>query len=143
MDEPTPSLAGEMEALRRTYAALNLNDIPAAVKAFDPKIEWTEPAEYPLGRTYHGRSEVQAHMSQARASWAEGSCEPERLVVVGDKIIVFVYVRVRLKHETEWREGCLADVYTFHDGKAIEMRAFADRRKALEWAGVKAASDAD
>jgi hypothetical protein len=42
----------------------------------------------------------------------------------------------------EWREGRLAHVYTFRNGKAIQMRAFADRRLALESAGVKA-SDAD
>jgi hypothetical protein len=57
-------------------------------------------------------------------------------------IKVLVYVRVRLKHETEWREGRQADVYTFRNGKAIQMRVFADRQQALEWAGVKA-SDAN
>ena len=55
---------------------------------------------------------------------------------------MFVYVRVRLKHNTEWHEGRLADVYTFRNGKAIQMRAFADRRQALEWAGANA-SDAN
>jgi ketosteroid isomerase-like protein len=50
---------------------------------------------------------------------------------------VFVHVRVRLKDSTEWHERRLADVFTFRDGKAIQMRAFADRRQALEWAGVK------
>jgi len=33
-------------------------------------------------------------------------------MVVGNRIIVFICVRVRLKHETEWREGPIADVYT-------------------------------
>jgi hypothetical protein len=138
MGKLTPPLAAETEALREAYAALNRNDIPATVKAFDPQIEWTEPAEYPGGGTYHGHAGVKAHLSQSRGSWAEGSCEPERFIVAGDQIIVFVYVRVRLKHNMEWHEGRLADVYTFRNGKAIHMRAFTDRRQALEWAGVKA-----
>jgi ketosteroid isomerase-like protein len=138
----TPSLAAETKALREAYAALNRNDIPAMVEAFDPQIEWTELAEYPEGGAYHGRAEVEAHISRAREQWAEGSCEPEKFIVAGDKVIVFVYVRARLKHEAEWREGRLADVYTFRNGKAIQMRSFADRRQALEWAGVKD-SDAD
>jgi hypothetical protein len=137
MGRLTPPLAAETEALREAYAALNRNDIPAAVNAFDPQIEWTEPAEYPGGGTYHGHAGVTAHLSQARGSWAEGSCEPERFMVAGDKIIVFVHVRVRLKDNMEWHEGRLADVYTFRNGKAVQMRAFADRRQALEWAGVK------
>jgi hypothetical protein len=44
--------------------------------------------------------------------------------------------RCGLKHETEWREGRHAAVYTFHNGKAIEMRIFDDQREAFEWAGV-------
>ena len=142
MDELTPSRAAETEALREAYAALNRNDIPATVKAFDPQIEWTEPAEYPGGGTYHGHAGVKAHLSQARETWAEGSCEPEQFIVAGDKIVVFLYVRVRLKDNTEWIEGRLADVYTFRNGTASQMRAFADRRQALEWAGGKA-SDAN
>ena len=141
MGKLAPSLAAETEALRQAYAALNRNDIPATLKALDPQIEWTEPAEYPEGGTYQGHAGVKAHLSQSRAKWAEGSCEPDRFIVAGDKIIVFVHVRVRLKHDMEWHEGRLADVYTFRNGKAIQMRAFADRRQALEWAGVKA-SDA-
>jgi hypothetical protein len=33
----------------------------------------------------------------------------------------------------------IADVFTFRNGKAIQMPAFADRRQALDWAGVKGA----
>jgi len=139
MDKTTPSLAAETEALREAYAAFNRDDIPATVKALDPQIEWTEPAEFPGGGTYHGHAGVQAYLSQSRASWDEGSSEPERFIVAGDKIIVFVHVRVRLKNSGEWHERRLADVYTFRNGKAIRMRAFADRRQALEWAGVKVA----
>jgi len=142
MDKLTPSSAVETEALREAYAALNRDDIPAFVKAFDAKIEWIELVEFPEGGTYHGLAAVKAHVSQARANWAEGSCEPERFIVAGDKLIVFANVRVRLKHESEWREGALADVYTFREGKVIQVRVFADRRQALEWAGAKAL-DAD
>ena len=134
MGERTRPLAVETEALREVYAALNRNDIPEAVKSFDLQIEWIEPLEYPAGGTYHGHARVKAHLSQARSTWAEGSCEPERFIVAGDKIIVFAYVRVRLKQEMEWREGSIADVYTFRNGKAIQMRHFPDRQQALEWA---------
>lgn len=138
----TASLAAETEALKEAYAAFNRNDIPATVKALDRQIEWTEPAEFPGGGTYRGHAGVQAYLSQSRANWTEGSSEPERFIVAGDKIIVFVHVRVRLKDSGEWHERRLADVYTFRNGKAIRMRAFADRHEALEWAGAKA-SDAN
>jgi len=142
MDTLTPPLAVETEALRKAYAAFNRNDIPAAVESLDPQIEWTEPAEFPGGGTYRGHEGVKAYLSQSRTDWAEGSSEPERFIVAGDKIIVFVHARARLKDSTEWHDTRLADVFTFRNGKAIQMRAFADRRQALEWAGVKA-SDAN
>jgi ketosteroid isomerase-like protein len=142
MNEMTPSLAAETEALREAYAALNRNDIPAMVKAFDPQIERIEPADFPQGGTYQGLEAVKAHISKGRGTWAEGRCEAERFIVAGDRIIVLIHVRVRLKNETEWREGRIADVYTFRNGKAIQFRTFADERQALEWAGVKA-SDAN
>jgi uncharacterized protein len=137
MDKWTPSLADETKALKEAYAALNRNDIPAFVEILDPQIERIEPDDFPGGGTYHGLAAVTAHLSKGRGSWAEGSCEPERFMVAGDRIIVFIYVRVRLKHETEWREGRIADVYTFRNGKAVQFRTFADERQALEWAGVE------
>jgi ketosteroid isomerase-like protein len=139
MHKQTPSLPAEAEALKRFYAALNRNDIPATLELFDPHIEWTDPAEAPGAGTHRGLAAVEAHFASARGTWAEGSCEPERFLVAGDKIVVFVRVRVRLKHETDWREGQLADVYTFRNGRAVGGRSFADRRQGLEWAGAEAA----
>ena len=140
MSTKTTSLAAETEALRQTYAALNRNDIPAMIEVFDPQIEWSELVEHPTGGTYRGLAEVEAHISHARDQWAEGSCEPEQFIVAANendrKIVVFVNVRARLKHETEWREGCLADVYSFRNGKVIHVRIFLDRQQALEWAGA-------
>jgi hypothetical protein len=41
---------------------------------------------------------------------------------------LLVRARARLKDSTEWHAKRLADVFTFGNGKAIQMRAFADRR---------------
>jgi len=44
----------------------------------------------------------------------------------------------KLKNNLEWIEGHLADVFTFRNGKVIQMRTFAERQQALDWIGVKA-----
>jgi ketosteroid isomerase-like protein len=139
MDSVAATFAAETEVLKQAYAAFNRNDIPAAVAQLDPQIDWIEPAEFQGGGTYHGRAEVQGYLSQSRINWAEGSSEPERFIAAGDKIIVFVHVRARLKDRKEWNEARIADVFTFRNGQAVQMRAFADRQHALEWAGVQAA----
>jgi len=136
MENVRSTQAAEIEALKKAYAAFNRDDIAATVEAMDAQIEWIEPAEFPGGGTYHGHQGVMAYLSQSRAAWAEVSSEPERFIVAGDKIIVFVHARARPKDSTDWHEIRLADVYTFRNRKAIQMRAFADRQKALEWVGV-------
>jgi len=133
----TPDLASAIVALRSAYAAFNRGDVDAAVEPFDAQIEWTEPAEFPGGGNYHGREAVKRYLAQSRSSWAEGSSEPERFITAGNCIVVFVHVRARSKGSNQWNEVRLADVYTIRDGQPVEMHAFADRKKALRWAGVK------
>lgn len=135
MHEPTSTFAAEIDAVRKAYAALNRGDVPGFVSLFDPTVERIE--EFPSGTTCRGLAAMTQHVAEARATWAEGGCEPQRFRVAGDRVIVFVDVRVRLKTETQWREGRAVDVYTFRNGKAIEFRTFFDERKALQWAGVQ------
>ena len=110
VDTLIPPLAIEMEALRKAYAAFNRNDIAATVEALHPQVEWTEPPEFPGGGTYHGHEGVKTYLSQSRARWAEGRSEPERFIVAGDRIIVFVHVRARLKDSRQWHEARLIPV---------------------------------
>jgi len=49
-----------------------------------------------------------------------------------------VHVRVRLRDHTDWIDGRMADVYTFRNGKAMQVRSFGESQDALEWTGAKA-----
>ncbi|MDE3202024.1 MAG: nuclear transport factor 2 family protein [Acidobacteriota bacterium] len=120
--------------LRAAYAAFNRNDISAAVASLAPEIDWSEPKEFPGGGDYHGRDEVAEYLANSRSQWAEGASQPEGFVVYGQRVVVLVHARFRLKGQEEWMEVRLADVYTFHDGTPVQMRAFADRKAALTWA---------
>ena len=124
-------------ALRGAYAAFNRGDIDAAVEPLDAQIEWTEPAQFPGGGTYYGREGAKQYLAQSRAAWAEVISEPEKFIPAGNRIVVFVHARVRPKDSHDWQEVRLADVYTFRNGKAIQMRAFVDRQEALRWVGAR------
>lgn len=126
----------EIQVIRDFYAALNRNDIPAAMKVFDPKVEWSELDRFP-GKTWRGLPRVKPHFAKSRATWAEGACEPERFIVAGDKIVVFSHVRVRLKRAAKWLEGDVTDVFTFRNGKVIVAHSYNSRRAALAWAKGK------
>ena len=123
-------------ALRAAYAAFNRGDIDAAVADMDPQIEWSEPPEFPGGGTYHGRDGVKKYLTQSRNGITEGTSEPEQFLISGDRVVVFVQAHVRPKGSAEWRDIRLADVFTFRNGRAIAMRAFADRNEALRYVGL-------
>ena len=120
--------------LRRACDAFNRADFDAAVESLDPQIEWTEPSEFPGGGTYHGREAVKNYLIHSRSAWAEGKSEPERFIVSGNRIVVFVHAKFHLKESNEWQEVRLADVYTVDGGKIVAMTAFAKREEAVKWA---------
>jgi hypothetical protein len=129
-------LTAETETLREVYAAINRNDIPAIRKYLDPQIERIEPEGFPTAGVYRGYAEVEAHIAKGRTTWAEGRCEPERFIVAGDKIVVCLHVRVRLKNHTDWIDARIADGFVFQNGKVIQMRSFVETKDALAWAGI-------
>jgi uncharacterized protein len=123
-------------ALRAAYEAFNRGDMDVAVRVLDKHIEWIEPLEFPGGGTYHGVEGAKRYLTQSRAGAAQVISEPERFLASGDRIVVFVHARVLPKESSTWQDIRLADVYRFRHGKAVEMRAFADRREALHWVGL-------
>jgi len=130
-------MSTEIEALERFFAAINRNDMQAITKDFDPGIVRVEPEGFPTAGTYRGITEVQEHVSKGRGTWAEGSCEPEKFFVNGDKVVVYLYARVRLKNSTDWVGGRFADGFTFRNGKITQYLTFGERVDALKWAGIE------
>jgi ketosteroid isomerase-like protein len=125
------------EVLQRFFAAINRNDMQAIVKDFDPEIVRVEPESFPTAGTYRGITEVQEHVRKGRGTWAEGSCDPEGFFENGDKVVVYLHARVRLKDSTEWIGGRFADGFMLRDGKIIQYITFWDRADALKWAGIE------
>ena len=125
------------ETLEQFFDAINRNDMQTVTQDFDADILRIEPEGYPTAGTYRGIAEVQAHIMKGRGTWAEGTCKPEKFLMNGDKVVVYLHAWVRLKDATEWIGGRFADGFVFRDGKIVEYRTFWERAQALEWAGIK------
>jgi uncharacterized protein len=125
-----------ISGLRAAYAAFNRGDIGAAVDLFDEHVEWIEPMEFPGGGAYSGIDGAKLYLTQSRAGATDVISEPERFIPSGDQIVVFVHARVRPKNSNTWQDVKLADVYRFHHGHVVQMRAFASRQDALHWVGI-------
>ena len=129
-------MSAETEALERFFAAVNRNDMQAITEDFDPQIVRIEPEGFSTTGTYRGIAEVQAHVTKGRGTWAEGTCDPEKYLVNGDKVVVYLHAHVRMKDSTDWVGGRFADGFVFRDGKIVEYITFWERAEALEWAGI-------
>jgi hypothetical protein len=55
----------------------------------------------------------------------------------GDKVVVYLHVRVRLKDSPDWVDGRFADGFAFRAGKITHYHSFGERRDALKWAGIE------
>jgi uncharacterized protein len=130
-------MSAETEALKQFFAAINRNDMQAITKDLDPQIVRIEPEGFPTAGTYRGITEVQEHVAKGRGTWAEGTCEPENFLVNGDKVVVYLHARVRLKGATDWVGGRFADGFVFRNGKIIQYLSFAEGAEALKWAGIE------
>jgi len=130
-------MSPEIDALTEFFAAINRNDMRAMARHFDPSIVRVEPEGFPTSGTYRGIEAVREHVGAGRGTWAEGSCDPEKFLVDGEKVVVYLHVRVRLKDATGWIDGRFADGFAFRNGKITEFRTFGERAQALEWAGIQ------
>jgi ketosteroid isomerase-like protein len=130
-------MSTETEALKEFFAAINRNDMQAITKDFDPEIVRIEPEGYATAGTHRGIAAVQEHVTKGRGTWAEGTCEPEEFLVNGDKVVVYLFARVRMKDSAEWIGGRFADGFAFRNGKIIEYVTFWERADALMWAGIE------
>ena len=127
----------ETAVLEDFFAAINRNDMQAMIKDFDPGIVRIEPEGFPTAGTYRGIAEVQEHVRKGRGSWAEGTCDPEKFLQNGDKVVVYLHAHVRLHGSTEWVGGRFADGFVFRNGRIVEYLSFGERAQALIWAGIE------
>jgi ketosteroid isomerase-like protein len=134
MDASEAVSTPEIDVIRAAYAALNRGDVAGFVESFDTDVVRTEPEEFRSGGPFRGLAAVTEHVAEGRATWAEGACEPRRFGVAGNRVLVWVDVRVRVQGETDWRVGRTVDGFAFRHGKVVAFHTFVDERLAREWA---------
>ena len=123
----------DIELVKEFYDSLNRSDISAAMKLFDPQVERIEFEGSPMAGTFRGLIEMESHIIKGRSTWTEGGCQPLELIEAGDKLIVHVHVKVRLKDKIDWIDAYTADIFTFNRSKIIGMRSFFSLEEARKW----------
>ena len=117
--------------------AYNRRDFDAAVKDFDPEIEWVLPARQ-SSDSCQGPDEVKRFWEGLDETFDELRLKPQEWVDAGDR------VATRLRHYGKGKHSGLeidADLYhqvaTFRDGRMVRIEYFAEWAEALEAAGLR------
>lgn len=126
----------DIEAIKNIYSGINRNDIESVLKLFDSNVVRVEFEDLPTGGTYRGHHDLKHHIAKGRNTWAEGKCDPVDFVVAGNKAVVTVHVKVRLKGDLNWIDAHTTDGFSLKDGRVTEFHSFTTKEKAFAWAGL-------
>jgi ketosteroid isomerase-like protein len=126
-----------VEVVRRHYDAFNRGDLEGTLEPFDPNIEFIEDADVrPDAGAHHGIAAVQTFFQGMWDSAQEVAIEPEEFIEHGDKVIVVARLYGRFRLTGIQGESRFVKVWTVRSGKITRLQLFADKRKALEAAGL-------
>ena len=128
-----------IEIVRRVYVALTQGDgdtlrdlaVPEFVVDFSRRL--VEPG------VLRGRNEALAFLSQIRETWDDWPVwEPQELIDADDKVVAFIRTGARGKGSGVEVEAYVWNLWTFRDGKLVEVSYFGDdQAAALEAAGLR------
>ncbi|WP_374080138.1 nuclear transport factor 2 family protein [Bdellovibrio bacteriovorus] len=123
----------DIEVIKQVYSGINRNDVDFVLNLMDANVF---RIEFESG-TYRGYAEMRSHLISGRSTWAEGACEPVEFFPKGNKIVVIVHVKVRLKNNSQWIDAHTTDGFELKEGRVTEFHSFTTKQKAIEWAQIK------
>src|SRR5262245_60100472 len=129
-----------VEVVRRAHEALNRGDIDGALTDADPDIEvdWSESRSAEGGMiedVIRGREALRARIQDAFDHWKMSWDQREYLEVANDRVLSIASVRFRGRDGIELGDRG-AQLWTFADGKVVQLRFFPSKEGALESLGL-------
>jgi ketosteroid isomerase-like protein len=116
--------------------AYNRRDFEAALKDFDPKVEWVLPARQ-SSDSCRGPEEVRRFWEGIDETFDDLQLKPQEWLDAGDR------VAIRLRHHGKGKGSGLEidtalyhQVATFRNGRMVRIEYFAEWDEALEAAGL-------
>jgi uncharacterized protein len=127
-----------VEIVRRSLDAFNRGDVEAALADLDPEVEGIDDPRVPGGdRIGRGQTEVKRYFESLSRYWESVRLVPERIVDLGDDVLVLGRMTARTRRGGPEIERVLDQMVTLRDGKIIRNRIFSTRDEALEAAGLR------
>jgi ketosteroid isomerase-like protein len=124
--------------VRGAQEAFLAGDIEAALDALDPEIEWHAAiGGIDEGQIARGRDEVVQAFVDYFEVWERIEMRAERYIDAGpEDVVVFHHEVAKGRRSGVVVETDSATIQTVRAGKVVCVRAYLDRRQALEAAGL-------
>ena len=116
--------------LRRAYALFS-EDKTLPWDLFDPKIEYDHRAGLFLDGVFYGPEGVRAALEDIHADWDDLRFETEEVVELGDRYLVMLRMRARVRDSEAELDAQIAHIWEFRDGRAVRWGVYGDRAEAL------------
>ena len=126
-----------VDKAREFIAAYNRRDFDAAVKSFDPEIDWVLPARQ-SSDSCKGPDEVIRFWEDLDENMEALRLEPQEFIDAGDRVATRLRYFGRGKESgAEVETEMYHQVATFSDGRIVRMEYFGSWPEALAAAGVR------
>jgi len=129
-----------VELVRRGFEAFNRGgrDSQASEALLAPDVSWeVEIGVSDFDGVYHGRAAVRRFWQTFTAELEDMRIEVEELVDCGERVFCVTHAVGRGRHSGAVAAGgTVYPVFTVRDGLIVRYQLFADRRKAIEAAGL-------
>ncbi|HZA89220.1 MAG TPA: nuclear transport factor 2 family protein [Solirubrobacterales bacterium] len=127
----------DIETLRAGYRALSRGDWDEAFGAMHPEFELKTADRVTSPGTYRGPKEARRFFEDLMEPFEEVSVEPLKFFERGDRIVVFVLVRIRPTGSPATVENRIGHLWTMREGKPTRLEMFPRREEALEAVGLR------
>jgi ketosteroid isomerase-like protein len=129
----------DVEIVREVYECVNRGDWERMAELVDPDVEQHGTVGgLEEGNFARGLSEIRELYAADEEAWDEYRIEPEQLIDVADKVVVFQREYQRGKTSRMELVTETAAIVDLRDGRVVRMQGYMDRDEALKAAGLSA-----
>jgi len=119
------------DRLRRAYAMFNAGDEPDW-SMFDPAIRHDQTEGLFLDGVFYGQAGLRAALEEIESDWEGLSYELLDVVELGERVLVLLRMRARVRDTQAELDAQVAHVWEFRDGRAVRWDVYADHASALK-----------
>jgi uncharacterized protein len=128
----------DVESLRKVYAEWSEGNFRPVTDVYGADLEWGWSEEFPgLEGVVREPAAKSERLVRWLSSWQEWRVEPEDFIASGDHVVVLCRYTGRGRGSGVDVDTHGAHLWTFREGRAIRLKIFSSRERALEAAGLE------